>query len=98
MSLRNELSDWMSVSGSRRGRRPALRMAERGARTVDERRRLEQPSSVDRPTGRLAMTGPIDWTNFMRGSLLFAILGGAVWAEWLAIRSLAVWVSGWFGG
>ena len=74
-----------------------MRVAESGAATVDERRPLEQPSSVDPPAGRLAMTGPIDWTNFMRGSLLFAILGGAVWAEWLAIRSLAVWVSRWCG-
>lgn len=98
MSARNELSDWMSVSGSRRGCRPTLRVAESGAGTVGDRQPMEQPSIVDRPADRLAATGPIDWMNFMRGSALLAILGGALWVEWLAIRSLAVWVSGWFGG
>lgn len=98
MSPRNELSDWMSVSGSRRGCRPTLRVAESGATLVGDRRPAEQPSIVERPAGRLAVMGPIDWLNFMRGFVLFAILGGSVWVEWLAIRSLAVWVSGWFGG
>lgn len=42
--------------------------------------------------------GPVDWVELVRGTLLFAILGGAFWVEWIAIRSLAIFVSRFVGG
>ncbi len=99
MATGNDFSDWMSVSGCRRQPcKRAPRGADLGVRTViaDGLSVAEGPQAG--ASKRLASRGPIDWVEFMRGLTLFGILGGTLWVEWVAIKSLAVYCSQFFGG
>ncbi len=94
MSTRNDLSDWMSLSGGRR--QPCKRaplVADSGAPAVSKDCSAVESTSKAALAKRLACRGPIDWVEFMRGSLFFGVLGCAIWTEWLAIKSLAVFFS-----
>jgi hypothetical protein len=99
MTTGNDLSDWMTLSGSRRQASKRAPLAGgSGVRAVS----ADCPPNKTKPTamqpkGR-TRGGPIDWIEFIRGSLFFGILGGVLWAEWVAIKSLAVFFSQLFGG
>lgn len=98
MSTGNNLSDWMSVSGGRRQPcRRAPQIADSGVRTAADDLGVASTPPATQST-RLASRGPIDWVEFIRGSLCFGVLGGAIWVEWVAIKSLAVYCSQIFGG
>ncbi len=99
MSTENDLSEWMSVSGGRRQPcKRAPQIADSGVRAVAADCPAEESKPAATALKRRACSGPIDWIEFIRGSLFFGILGGAIWAEWLAIKSLAVFCSQLFGG
>lgn len=99
MATGNDFSDWMSVSGGRRQPcKRAPRSADLGVRTVVAESTEAGRKSQAAPTKRPAPRGPIDRVEFSRGLAFICILGGTVWIEWLAIKSLAVYCSQFFGG
>jgi hypothetical protein len=99
MATGNDFSDWMSASGCRRQPcRRASQVADSRVRTVVADGPGPAQQTPAAPTKRLASRGPIDRIEFSRGLALLGILGGTLWIEWLAIKSLAAYCSQFFGG
>jgi len=99
MATGSDFSDWMSASGCRRQPcKRAPRSADLGVRAVVADGLAVAGNPPAAPTKRSTSRGPIDRIEFSRGLALFGILGGTLWIEWLAIKSLAVYCSQFFGG
>ena len=98
MSAENNFSDWMSASGCRRHPcKRAPQSADLGARAGAADGPDQVKTSPATPEKPLVRRGLIHWGEFFRGALLLGIFGGTIWVEWMAIKSLAVYCTQFFG-